>query len=315
MRKILIDSEKKQYRANLHSHTTYSDGTLSPEQMKSMYKNEGYSVISFTDHGKFIRHHELSDPDFLVLNGYEADITEEMDDPEYKLRRTCHLCLIAPSEDVEVAPHPRDCGTGYNSARVNELIRRGVEEGFFVTYNHPTWSIARYPEYMSYRGMHCMEIANFNCIAGGMPEWNEHAYDDMLSRGDKIYAIATDDNHNTEYFNDSFGGYAMILADELSYKSIFDALMSGSFYASEAPVIKSLYVEDGVIFVFTSEVKSIRFNTGIRRYGNNTAPDGGFISSASFKIDPDDRYVRITVTDKDGKHAYTSAFMISEILN
>ena len=314
MRRILLDGEKKQYKANLHSHSTVSDGILTPEEMKELYKKNGYSVLSFTDHGKFVRHNELTDPDFLVINGYEADITENIVDPEWKHRRTCHICLLAPNEDVESAPLPRECGEGYNAEHINELIRRGVEEGFFVTYNHPTWSRERADEYMSYRGMHCMEIVNFNCIAGGTPEWNETIYDHMLSRGEKIYAIATDDNHNTHWFFDSFGGFAMILADELSYKSIFDALMSGSFYASEGPVIKSVYVEDGTVSVFCSEAVSVRFNTGTRRGKNQTAKPGEAITSAFFKVAPDDKYVRITVTDKEGKHAYTSAFFTEDIL-
>ena len=313
MKKILLDGEKKQYKANLHSHSTVSDGILTPLEMKKTYKEHGYSVLAFTDHGKFVRHNELSEHDFLIINGYEADITENIVDPEWKFRRTCHICLLAPNENVENAPLPCECGEGYNAAHINELIRRGVKDGFFVTYNHPTWSRERADEYMSYRGMHCMEIVNYNCIAGGTPEWNEVIYDHMLSRGERLYAIATDDNHNTHWFPDSFGGFAMILADELSYKSIFDALMSGSFYASEGPEIKSVYFEDGTLSVFTSEAASIRFNTYGRKGKNENAKDGRLITSATFKVDPDDKYVRITVTDKNGQHAYKSAFFTEDL--
>ncbi len=31
----------KQYRANLHSHTNLSDGTLTPEQMVQAYQEKG----------------------------------------------------------------------------------------------------------------------------------------------------------------------------------------------------------------------------------------------------------------------------------
>ena len=37
----LISPEKKQYKANLHSHSTFSDGKLSPEAMKQAYKETG----------------------------------------------------------------------------------------------------------------------------------------------------------------------------------------------------------------------------------------------------------------------------------
>ena len=40
----------KSYKANLHCHTTVSDGHYSPEEVKEYYKAHGYSVIAFTDH-------------------------------------------------------------------------------------------------------------------------------------------------------------------------------------------------------------------------------------------------------------------------
>ena len=314
MRKYLLADNVKYYKANLHSHSTFSDGEMTPAEMKEMYKNQGYSILAFTDHGKFVTHNELTNEDFLIINGYEADVTEPMDDPEYIERRTCHICILAPNAEVESAPHPCDCGVGYNAERINELMRRCREEGFFVTYNHPRWSRERYPEYMSYKGMNCFEIINFNCITGGTAEWDEAEYDDLLSRGDKIFCLAADDNHNTKWFNDSFGAYTMIGAEKLDYEHIFDALINGRFYASEAPEIKSVYYEDGVISVFTSPAASIRFNTGTRRTQNCKATNE-LISSASFVIKPTDKYVRVTVTDENGKIAHTSAFWLDDFVN
>ena len=314
MRKYLLPDDVHYYKANLHSHSTFSDGEKTPAEMKKMYKEMGYSVLAFTDHGKFVQHNELTDENFVIINGYEADITEPLDDPEYLYRRTCHMCILAPSADVESAPYPRECGTGYNSEHINELIRRCREGGFFVTYNHPRWSRERYPEYMSYKGMNCFEIINFNCIAGGSAEWDEAEYDDLLSRGDKIYCLAADDNHNTKWFNDSFGGYTMIGAEKLDYEHIFDALMKGRFYASEAPVINAVYYEDGCISVFTSPAASIRFTTGTRRT-KNANKSGETITSASFRIKPTDKYVRITVRDENGKLAHTSAFWLEDFVD
>ena len=313
MRKYLLADSMPYFKANLHSHSTHSDGVKTPAEMKEMYQAEGYSVLAITDHGKFVTHNDLTDDSFLMINGYEADITEPMDDPEYVFRRTCHMCILAPNPDVTAAPLPRECGEGYNTEHINELMRRCREEGFFVTYNHPTWSREQYPEYMSYKGMHCFEIINFNCIAGGTPEWNETKYDELLSRGDKLFCLAADDNHNTKWFNDSFGAYTMIGAERLDYEHIFAALMEGRFYASEAPEIKSVYYEDGVISVFTSPATSIRFNTATRRTQNSKAKDS-LISSASFRIKPTDGYVRITVRDENGKLAHTRAFWLEDFV-
>ena len=103
MKKYLIPEGGNFYKANLHSHTTLSDGKLTPEQMKELYKSHGYSIISFTEHGKFFNHNDMTEDDFLVLNGYEPSITENMDDPGYHFRRTCHMCMIAIDKEKNEA--------------------------------------------------------------------------------------------------------------------------------------------------------------------------------------------------------------------
>ena len=70
MKKYLLPESGNFYKANLHCHTVLSDGCLTPEEVKKIYKNEGYSVVAYTDHDILIPHHaELSDDEFLALNG------------------------------------------------------------------------------------------------------------------------------------------------------------------------------------------------------------------------------------------------------
>lgn len=48
MKKVLLDSTKNYYKANLHCHSTNSDGKLSPEEVKALYKANGYSIVAYT---------------------------------------------------------------------------------------------------------------------------------------------------------------------------------------------------------------------------------------------------------------------------
>ena len=50
MKHYFISQDKKQYRANLHAHSTLSDGKLSPEELKRAYRAQGYSILAITDH-------------------------------------------------------------------------------------------------------------------------------------------------------------------------------------------------------------------------------------------------------------------------
>ena len=56
MRKYLLPNEGQFYKANLHCHTTVSDGKLQPEIVKKVYKANGYSVVAFTDHDLMLPH-------------------------------------------------------------------------------------------------------------------------------------------------------------------------------------------------------------------------------------------------------------------
>ena len=49
----MIDLLKKNgpwFKANLHCHTTLSDGNMTAAQVKDWYKSHGYSVVAVTDH-------------------------------------------------------------------------------------------------------------------------------------------------------------------------------------------------------------------------------------------------------------------------
>ena len=314
MKKYLIPEGGKFYKANLHSHTTLSDGKLTPEEMKELYKSHGYSIISFTEHGRFYNHNDMTDEDFLVLNGYEPSITEEMDDPGYHFRRTCHMCMIALDKEKNEAVRIGNLVREYTPESISKFMTLGREQGFFVTYNHPVWSLERYDDYINYHGMHAMEIQNYGCVVDGFFEYNEQIYDEMLGKGKRIFALATDDNHNHNGNNDSFGGFIMIKADELEYGKITDALMKGNFYASEGPEILELYIDGDEIVGKCAPAREIRFNTGTRAHAYNIAKPGEFVTECRMKLDKRDKYVRLTVTDHEGKHANSNAYFFDEIL-
>ena len=76
MKKYLLPKNGNFYKANLHCHTNISDGKLSPEEVKKAYKDNGYSVVAYTDHEVYITHNDLTDDEFLALNGMEIAFGE-----------------------------------------------------------------------------------------------------------------------------------------------------------------------------------------------------------------------------------------------
>lgn len=338
MRKYLLPEGGKFYKANLHSHSTVSDGKLTPEQMKEAYKAQGYSVIAYTDHNVMIDQTHLCDDEFVALNGYELNANDP--GAVFKYRKTCHLCLIALKPDnlrqvcwhrekymvgkgadyrhlVQFDPNMPDFERDHSPECINTMINAGVENGFFVTYNHPVWSLENRSDYEHYHGMHAMEICNYASFRQ-FPEYDEIIYDDMLRMGKRIYCIATDDNHNGAPLDslkrDSFGGFTMIKADKLEYTAITDALVAGNFYASMGPEIKELYMEGNKLCVKTGPCEKIVMGTGCRKTRAAFREKGKKLTYAEFIVEPDDTYVRITVTDKYGRHANTNAYFVEDIL-
>ena len=319
MKRYLLPETGHDYKANLHCHTTISDGKLTPEQVKAAYMAEGYSIVAYTDHDVLVRHDDLAEEGFLPLNGYELAVSDKND----TVKRTCHFCFIAREPDLpQVCVYPSRYlpeGTEatfekhYTPACISSMMQTGREAGFFVTYNHPAWSQERYPEYTAYHGMHAMEVVNFGCKNAGFDDTNTRVYDDMLRGGERIFCVATDDNHNGHPRDsrdwDSFGGFTVIRADKLEYRTITDALFSGHFYASEGPAIHALWIEDGQVHITCSDADKITMTCDYRRARIALAEDAP-LTEAVFSLAGDETYIRLTVTDAAGKVAYTNAYFL-----
>ena len=308
MRKYLLPQTGTFFKANLHCHSTISDGTWTPERIKEEYKKQGYSIVAYTDHNKMVNHADLCDDSFLAMNGYEIDINAPGE--VWGLQKTCHTCFVALSPDLQ----KQDCfdfKREYSHACISEMMKRGRREGYFVTYNHPAWSLQDYSDYMGYEGMHAMEMVNYGCVEAGYEDYNPQVYDDMLRGGKRIYCIATDDNHNCR--NDSFGGFTVIKAETLDYAHIADALVKGHFYASEGPQITALWVEDNKVHIECLDAVKIAMVSGIIHAGSKYGTEEQPLTSAEFELSPKQKYFRLVVTDKKGKHACTNAYFLDEL--
>ena len=68
MKKYLINEGGNFYKANLHCHTTLSDGRLTPEQIKENYKED--DVIDFIVNNCY---KTLPEEDFIELSVVENE--------------------------------------------------------------------------------------------------------------------------------------------------------------------------------------------------------------------------------------------------
>lgn len=335
MNKILLDKNKNFYKGNMHCHSNFSDGYFSPEELKALYKGNGYSFLAITDHEHFNNNSYLDDEDFITLTSAEFAIKQFSAQSTLKNHgmKVCHLNFYAKKQDNDytfcynsVADHfskperrpsinrpENDVERIYGHEGISALIREANEHGFFVCYNHPRWSLENYCDYSGYDGLWGVEVYNHACTVDGIYDYDINVLDDMLRDGKRVFASCGDDNHNKNgSMVHSFGASVYVNTDTLSYESIVEGLLNGDFYSSSGPIINSLYVEDGKVYVECSDAKRITYSTRGRRSKGENATEG-FINSAVFDIKDTDGYFRIDVVDANGGRANTQAYFIDEL--
>jgi len=280
------------YRANLHAHTTVSDGDVSPEECADFYHRAGYQVLAVSDH-RHVTEVAGDRAGFLLLRGIELDGGRSRQGTTY------HIVGL----DVG-SPGPMEVPPGASGQDLVNMIR---EDGGLAFVAHPYWSGLMAQDIAGIEGCFAVEVYNTGCDLEVLRGFSMVQWDDLLTLGYDYGGLAVDDGHSSRF--DHGRGWTMIRAEELSAEAVRDALLRGRFYATTGPEILDITVADGEIAVRTSPAKSIAMvsvpGIGARRLaaGENT------ITSAEFPL-PKARYCRIEVMDERGKRAWSNPFLL-----
>ena len=339
MRKYLLPKDGTFYKANLHMHTTISDGNMTPEETKEKFMDKGYSIVAFTDHEIMVPHPELCDEKFLAITSTEIAIDE---DPQIDMgfRKVYHLNIYSKDpnrtffhsfdsnniwlehsfnyidDSIKNITYKRK----YNVDDVNYIIKKAKEENCLVSYNHPFWSLQEYKDYIDLKGVWGVEWHNTGCVRNGYMDTIQPV-DDLLRNGENVFPLATDDAHS---IYDCFGGFVMVKADKLNYNLVMDALEKGDFYSSNKTLIEELYFENGIVYIKTSPARKIFISTESRHTFTKTCSNDELLTYAEFDIkhylnrfkdrDYSRAYIRVTVIDEEGYLAYTRAYFVKELI-
>lgn len=331
----LLPVVNRYFKANLHTHTNISDGVLSPEETAKLYRDNGYQILSLTDHNVIANHSDKNGEDFLMLTGVELDIS---DDAYYPTSgywgKTYHLLMIskdphnlwqaiAPTQWEHAQPYISklrhdDMPQVYRTDAINAIIARSNEQGFLVAFCHPEWSGQSYPDYIDLKGLWAMELRNYGSVRMGMDRDNHLIYQDLLEAGNRLFPLGTDDSHSA--FS-ALGAWTMVGAEELTYPSVIAALEKGDFYTSCGPEIHSLTLEAGKLTVTCSDAANICLYSECRFAKNIQAKPGQSLNSGEFDVtkwleksaDDPNAFLRVTVYAPDGTFAATRAYWMNEL--
>jgi hypothetical protein len=286
------------FKGTVHTHTTNSDGCLTPDDLLTHYQQHGFDFICPGDHWAVTT---PRDPQgrMLVIPGCELDTWHPQE-----MGNTHIMCV-----GVERAPVKSPAGTPpLDQNALHELARTRSQ---FCFVAHPYWSLAAAGRLQRIPGLRAIEVYNHGCeVEVGMGH-AEFVWDTLLNAGIQVDALAVDDAHwrKSDPPERYPGGYLMVKAPALTRQDIVAALIAGNYYSTMGPVFASVEFNGDHVTVHTSAVQHILF----RCDGSNGrvvhAPAGGTLSSASFDLNAEKwHFLRIEITDEHGRKAWTNPF-------
>ena len=287
----LFDPDKPFYKGNLHTHTTNSDGLLSPDEVTRRYQEAGYDFLALTDHWKRTVEAPHFYKNMLLLPGIELDynLTNEV----------IHIVGINVDESILTRVDRR------------HTARRGIRDirrsGGRAILAHPAWSLNTLETMQELDGLTATEI--YNSVSA--TPWNGDRADSTLlldiaaAHGLLLNTVASDDSHF--YTGEDRTSFTMLQADELSAEGINRALDAGAFYASRGPRFKQIEIENGEIHVTCDPVSKIVFHSNLV-YARERCVCGEGVTEASYTIHAEqmERFVRVILIDENGLRAWSN---------
>lgn len=228
-----------QLKANLHTHSTESDGSLQPADMIKQYYNRGYSILAMTDHNHIT----------YPWNRTDRTGKTYLTNDEYNTI-TAQMCPIKGDEETFGENHVNSFFCDYQcpigGSVTTEQVLNGIQQaggisqinhpGMYGYYNSPAVCIARYQTYPSLFGL---EVINErDKYPNDRDLWDQILSQTMPTR--PVWGTANDDAHQTSHVGNQYETFLLQQANE---NTVRDAMTNGKFYFSAR-----LCKEDGRIY-------------------------------------------------------------------
>jgi len=289
---LFYGKEIPTWKANLHTHSTTSDGSFTPSQVAELYENAGYDLIFLSDHQCTNDVTAFADRKIRVYSGIELHPLGPRD-------IKWHILGLGVPSDFDGYPE---------SAQAAIDAVNAVGGVAFVA--HPYWCRFTSQEVMSVHGSAGIEVYNASCrnIAR---EYNMQLWDEMLDAGELPFAIAVDDMHTPRCL---FKGWTMICAEENTETAILSALRNGAFYATQGPEFKKLSFDGRIFEAEFTEVESAILTTNVTCGYFEAIPGCPFTAShklvTSLRLDVTKLYagttIRCQIRDVNGHYAWSN---------
>ncbi|HCO98056.1 MAG: PHP domain protein [Thermotoga sp. 50_1627] len=216
------------YFANLHAHTSYSDGAGTPSEA-FQHAMKYVHVQAITDHAYYFER-KLNGLDKLLLTKEQA----------MKSTKTGEFVALWGFEWTggvgHISVYCTDEWISRNQVDLKGLYDWIIKKRALAQFNHPTSSFGTFNEFeydpLADDFINLIEVGNGSWRGRTITDEMLSNYQLALRKGWHLGATANQDNHRVEWgsANDT---RTVILAEELSFEAIMEALWSRRVYASE----------------------------------------------------------------------------------
>ena len=304
-----------QYKGQMHGHIyggdSYNNVLMTKQEYVDAHYDAGYDFLTISDYARC---------------KYIGGVTDIFDKPTDMrgmvwLGTACEEVVKYKSGSGLDIAHVITymCEDTHSDSELNEpdfiqdALDSYVKEGKVTSLAHPCWKGTWWGgSQLNSIKRNCNFVEIWNGLTGisgtivsGYENHTDYALDWMLKYGLKVFGLATSDIHSiSDGSLDS--GYVKVFANTKTRKAIWDALLSGQFYASNGVTIDSINFDGTTISVQSQEATIIEF---INFDGVLKSVSGTY---ATYEVTGNEKFVRIRVTNADSKKAWTQAIIIEQ---
>jgi len=284
-------------RGNLHTHTTYSDGLLSPQATVDEYARRGYDFLALTDHSVITPVEDLKTHGLILLPGAEVLL------PGATLGQPLHVVALDVAAVPQVAPE----------TPLVEAMQQVASQVPLCFLCHPFWSLIEGHQLLPLNGHIGVEVFNQTCLGHTNRGGSEPQWDYLLAHGQAVWGLAVDDAHHPA---DIGGGWIMLRSESRSPQALLAALRAGDFYLSTGPEIRriSRYGENlliqcspcqeaAVLGAFPGSGRASWYMPGLQRP----------FEEIILPFPTSNAWLRVEVIDRQGHKAWSNPFRREEL--
>lgn len=286
------------FKAALHTHSTVSDGQMTPDWLLEAFAADGFDVFNFSDHKLTNPVSSYDHRNMTVISGIELH-------PQGPHGTTWHLLAVGVPEDF-----PGEYATAQDAVDAVNAV------GGVIFCAHPAWCGITSVDIAEIKGLAGLEVFNTSCV--GIAKANsETIWNELTDRGIFYPALAVDDIHADYQVGRN---WTMIAAPDKSRESIIAALKAGHFYATQGPEFTKLTIEDGMFSAEFTEVEEAVL-IGVGPSGHYEAmkdyPNKGDHKLVTSLVQPVEKYwlqgpFRCRIKDVNGNYAWSPVLTLPE---